>query len=71
MTLENLFPEVVTAHPALLAHHCAEAGLTEKAVAFRLKAGQEALARSAMLEAEESYRQGLGDAKYSARIART
>jgi tetratricopeptide (TPR) repeat protein len=59
MTLENLFPEVVTAHPALLAHHCAEAGLTEKAVAFRLKAGQQALARSAMLEAEESYRQGL------------
>jgi tetratricopeptide (TPR) repeat protein len=58
-TLENLFPEVVTAHPALLAHHCAEAGLTEKAVAFRLKAGQQALARSAMLEAEESYRQGL------------
>jgi tetratricopeptide (TPR) repeat protein len=59
MTLENLFPEVVTAHPALLAHHCAEAGLTEKAVAFRLKAGQQALARSAMLAAEESYRQGL------------
>ena len=59
MTVENLFPEVVTAHPTVLAHHCAEAGLAEKAVAFRLKAGQQAPARSAMLEAEESYRQGL------------
>jgi class 3 adenylate cyclase len=51
ITVENQFPEIVTAHPALLAHHCAEAGLTEKAVAFRLKAGQQALARSAMMEA--------------------
>ena len=59
MTVENQFPEVVTAHPTLLAHHCAEAGLMEKAVAFRLKAGQQALARSAMVEAEESYRRGL------------
>jgi predicted ATPase len=59
MTVENQFPEVVTAHPALLAYHCAEAGLTEKAVAFRIKAGQQALARSAMMEASTQLHQGL------------
>ena len=59
LTVESQFPEIVTAHPALLARHCAEAGLTEKAVAFRLKAGQQALARSAMMEASAQLHQGL------------
>jgi predicted ATPase len=31
-TLEDRFPEIVAAQPALLAHHCEEAGLAEKAV---------------------------------------
>lgn len=31
-TLEEQFPDIVTAQPALLAHHCTEAGLIEKAV---------------------------------------
>ena len=35
-TLEDQFPEVVVARPALLARHCAEAGLVEKAVAYWL-----------------------------------
>ena len=39
-TLEDQFPEIVVAQPALLARHCAEAGLAEKAVAYWLKAGQ-------------------------------
>ena len=37
-TLEQKFPEIVAAQPALLAHHCAEAGLAEKAVGYWLKA---------------------------------
>ena len=37
-TLENQFPETMTAQPELLAHHCGEAGLTEKAVGYWLKA---------------------------------
>ena len=47
------------AQPALLAQHCAEAGLAEKAVAYWLKAGQQALARSAMTEAVAQLRKGL------------
>ena len=51
-TLEGKFPEIVTAQPALLAHHCAEAGLDQKAVEYWLKAGRQAVTRSAMTEAE-------------------
>ena len=58
-TLEDRFPEIVLAQPALLAQHCAEAGLAEKAVAYWLKAGQQALARSAMTEAVAQLRKGL------------
>ena len=47
------------AQPALLAQHCEAAGLAEKAVAYRLKAGQQALARSAMAEAVAQLRKGL------------
>jgi predicted ATPase len=50
-TIEDRFRDVATAQPALLAQHCAEAGLAEKAVGYWLKAGQQALARSAMTEA--------------------
>jgi tetratricopeptide (TPR) repeat protein len=49
----------VVAQPALLARHCAEAGLAEKAVGYWLKAGQQALARSAMTEAAAQLRKGL------------
>jgi predicted ATPase len=42
-----------------LARHCAEAGLAEKAVAYRLKAGQQATARSQMTEAVAQLRKGL------------
>jgi class 3 adenylate cyclase/tetratricopeptide (TPR) repeat protein len=57
--LEDRFPDIVLAHPALLAQHCAAAGLKEKAVAYWLKAGQRALARSAMVEAVAQLRKGL------------
>ncbi|WFU70102.1 adenylate/guanylate cyclase domain-containing protein [Bradyrhizobium sp. CB2312] len=58
-TLESQFPEIVTAQPQLMANHCAEAGFTEKAVGYRLKAGQQAVARSAMAEAVAQLQRGL------------
>ena len=58
-TLEDQFPEVVATQPALLARHCAEAGLAEKAVAYWLKAGRQAMAGSAMPEAVAQLRTGL------------
>jgi predicted ATPase len=59
VSLEDRFPEIVLAQPALLAQHCAEAGLTEKAVGYWLNAGRQALARSAMTEAVTQLRKGL------------
>jgi tetratricopeptide (TPR) repeat protein len=58
-TLERQFPEIVAAQPALMAQHCAEAGLTEKAVGYWLQAGQQAVARSAMAEAVAQLQKGL------------
>jgi hypothetical protein len=45
-TVEDRFPQIVAAQPALLAHHCTEAGLTEKAIAYWLAAGRQAWGRS-------------------------
>jgi class 3 adenylate cyclase/tetratricopeptide (TPR) repeat protein len=59
VSLEDRFPDIVLAHPALLAQHCTAAGLTEKAVAYWLKAGKRALASSAMAEAVSQLRKGL------------
>ena len=42
-----------------MAHHCTEAGLHEKAVHYRLKAGHQAIARSAMVEAVAQIDKGL------------
>jgi predicted ATPase len=49
--LEELFPERVEAQPELMAHHCAEAGLAEKAVEYWSRAGRLASGRSALAEA--------------------
>jgi tetratricopeptide (TPR) repeat protein len=57
--LEALFPEIVRKQPEVLARHCAEASLTEKAVGYFLKAAQQSMARSALSEAEAQIRQGL------------
>jgi tetratricopeptide (TPR) repeat protein len=57
--LERQFPEVVAAQPALMAQHSSEAGLSEKAVGYWLKAGQQSLTRSAMTEAVAQLRKGL------------
>ena len=58
-TLEGQFPEIVETQPEVLARHCAEAGLVEKAVGYWLKAGQQAIARWAMTEAVAQLRKGL------------
>jgi class 3 adenylate cyclase/predicted ATPase len=57
--IEEQFPEVTLAQPDLLALHCTEAGLAEKAVGYRLEAGQQAVARSAMTEAVAQLQKGL------------
>lgn len=57
--LERQFAEIVEAQPDLLARHCAEAGLVDKAVRYLLKAGQQATARGAMTEAVMQLRKGL------------
>jgi predicted ATPase len=51
--------EVAAVHPALLAHHFAEAGLIEKAAEFWSKAGQRSLSRSALIEATEQLTRAL------------
>ena len=57
--IEGQFPELVVAQPELLAQHCAEAGLVERAIGYWLKAGQQAMARSAMVEAIAQLMKGL------------
>jgi predicted ATPase len=59
-TLESQFAEIAESQPELLARHCTEAGLSEKAVGHWLKAGQQAVARSAMAEAVAQLEKGLG-----------
>lgn len=57
--LAEQFPETAKAQPALLAHHFTAAGMAESAIEYLLKAGRQALTRSAMVEAEAILRKGL------------
>src|SRR5208337_200249 len=58
-TLESQFAEIAENQPELLARHCTEAGLIERAASFWGKAGQRSLARSALVEAAEQLRRAL------------
>jgi predicted ATPase len=58
-TLEDRFPDIVVAQPALLARHCEEGGLTEKAVDYWLAVGRQAWGRSMLTEAVALFRRGL------------
>jgi predicted ATPase len=49
--LESQFAEIAESHPEILAHHCTEAGLIEKAAALWGKAGLRSLERSVLIEA--------------------
>ena len=58
-TLENQFPDITESQPELLARHCTEAGLIEKAAGLWGKAGQRSLARSALVEAAAQFTRAL------------
>jgi DNA-binding winged helix-turn-helix (wHTH) protein/predicted ATPase len=58
-TLERQFADIAENQPEILASHCAEAGLIEKATALWDRAGQRSLERSALIEAVEQFTRGL------------
>ena len=58
-TLESQFAEIAENQPELLARHCTEAGLIEKAASLWGKAGQRSLERSALVEAVEQFTRAL------------
>jgi class 3 adenylate cyclase/predicted ATPase/tRNA A-37 threonylcarbamoyl transferase component Bud32 len=57
--LEVSFPQTVETKPELLAHHYTEAGLTQKAIGFWLRAGLRSRLRSADTEAINHLTKGL------------
>jgi hypothetical protein len=58
-TEEGRFPDLAETQPELLARHCTEAGLIEKAAGLWGKAGQRSLARAAHLEGTEQLKRAL------------
>jgi class 3 adenylate cyclase/predicted ATPase len=58
-TFEGQFAEITERQPELLARHCTEAGLIEKAAGFWGKAGQRSLERSALAEAVAQFTRAL------------
>jgi predicted ATPase len=57
--LESRFPEIAESQAELLAYHCSEAGLIEKAASLWGKAGQRSLTRSALEEGTAQLNRGL------------
>jgi class 3 adenylate cyclase/predicted ATPase len=57
--LESRFAEIAESQPELLAHHCTEAGLIDKAISLWGKAGHRSLDRSALAEAAEQLTRAL------------
>jgi len=57
--LEERLATAAEVQPEILAHHCANAGLTEKAVLYWQEAGERSKARSAMAEAIRQMRKAL------------
>jgi tetratricopeptide (TPR) repeat protein len=58
-TLESQFVEMAESQPELLARHCTEAALIEKAVGLWGKAAQRSMERSALMEAVEQFKRAL------------
>jgi len=58
-TLERQFGDIAENRPEIVARHCAEAGLTEKAATLWGRAGQKSLERSALVEAVKQFTRGL------------
>jgi predicted ATPase len=59
-TPQSQFAEIAESQPELLARHCTEAGLIEKAASLWGKAGRRSLGRSAFVEAKEQFARALG-----------
>jgi class 3 adenylate cyclase/predicted ATPase len=57
--IESQFPDIAESQPELLARHCTEAGLIEKAASVWGKAGRRSMERSALLEAAEQFTRAL------------
>jgi class 3 adenylate cyclase/predicted ATPase len=57
--LESKFAEIAESQPQLLARHCTEGGLIEKAANFWGKAGQRSLSHSALVEAVQQLTQAI------------
>ena len=57
--LESQFTEIAENQPELLARHCTEAGLIEKAVGLWDKTGQQSMTRSALAEADTQFARAL------------
>jgi predicted ATPase len=58
-TVESQFADIAESRPELVARHCTEAGLIEKAARLWGKAGQRSLERSALVEAAEQFARAL------------
>jgi predicted ATPase len=58
-TVESGFADIAENQPEVLAHHCTEAGLIEKATGLWGKAGQRSLERSALIEAVAQFERAL------------
>jgi class 3 adenylate cyclase len=58
-TLESGFPDIAENQPEVLARHCTEAGLIEKAAGLWGKAGLRSLERSALIEALAQFTRAL------------
>jgi len=56
---EQKFPEIIEAEPETVAHHLTEAGVTDSAVRYWLKAGNKAAQRSTHIEAIAHLKRGL------------
>jgi class 3 adenylate cyclase/predicted ATPase len=58
-SVRKLVPDAAVKEPALLGHHCAQAGLTEDAAKYYRLAGEQSIARSALAEARAHLERGL------------
>jgi class 3 adenylate cyclase/predicted ATPase len=57
--LEGQFPDIAAAHPEVLARHCTEASLNDKAMGYWSRAGDQAVQRASNREAIEHLRRAL------------
>ena len=58
--LEERFPATAQTQPEVLAHHCAQAGLVDKAIEYAERAGKQAARRAATPEAIHHFQAALG-----------